>query len=99
MLRPYVSYVKNRLRIMIEINLVIFLETRSTYKQFSGSGSVRFLPPGTGSVSQRYGSGSFHHQEKTMKNSKKNLFFKCFETSYDFFFIYEESRKCTILKK
>jgi hypothetical protein len=59
---------------MIEINLVIFLETRSTYKQFSGSGSVCFLPPVSGSVSQRYGSGSFHHQAKTMKNSKKNLY-------------------------
>jgi hypothetical protein len=25
-----------------------------------------FMPPGTGSVSQRYGSGSLHHQAKTI---------------------------------
>ncbi len=36
-----------------------------------------FGPPGSGSVSQRYGFGSFYHLE----NSKKNLDSKCFVTS------------------
>ncbi len=37
-----------------------------------------FVPPGSGSISQRHGSGSFYHNA----NSKKNLDFYCFVTSF-----------------
>ncbi len=52
-----------------------------------GSGSVGsicvFGPPGSGSLSQRYGSGSFYHQAKIL-NSKKSLDSYCFVTFFYF---------------
>jgi hypothetical protein len=38
-------------------------------EQCSGSGSVSFGPPRSGSISQRYGSRCFHQQEKLVKKT------------------------------
>jgi hypothetical protein len=35
----------------------------------SDPGPYAFGPPGSGSISQRYGSGSFYHQEKTVRKT------------------------------
>ena len=43
-----------------------------------------FGPPGSGSISQRYGSGSFNHLSKI---SKKNLDSCCFVTSFLAFYL------------
>jgi hypothetical protein len=40
-----------------------------------------FGPRGSGSVSQRGGSGTFHHQAKIVR---KTLYFFCYATFYDF---------------
>ncbi len=57
-----------------------------------------FEPPGSGSICQRYGSGSFYHPSLTSKNSKENLGSYCFVTSCCLFmclFIFEKWCKCT----
>ncbi len=53
-----------------------------------------FLPSGSGSTSQRCGSGSFYHQAKFFF---KNLYSYCFVTSFGLF-IFEKWCKCTFKK-
>jgi hypothetical protein len=52
-------------------------------------------PHGSGSISQRFGSGSFY---KASKNSKNNLDSYCFVTSFGLF-IFEKGCKCTLKYK
>jgi hypothetical protein len=42
-----------------------------------------FGPPGSGSISQRYGSGSFHHQAKIVRKILIPAY--CFVTSFELF--------------
>jgi hypothetical protein len=41
----------------------------------SGSGTLVFELPGSGSISQMYGSGSFYHQAKKVRKNLDSYFF------------------------
>ncbi len=63
---------------------------RSVYGSVPDPDPLVFGPPGSGSISQRYGSGSFYRQAKIVRKTLIPI------DSY--FFIFEKRFKCTFKK-